>query len=169
MFLAVRPAAPKLAAIPPRRTMGFRAIVQTAAVAAAAITVAVATPAAAQQQSVADRFPEIKHSQSGMCLDASVSQGVKLKTCNGSVYQKWFRESTNNGITIVHSQSRLCLDGSTNYGVRLHACNGKLYQRWYWYDSGSMPNLKSGHCIDGSVSQGVRFKTCNGTSYQKWS
>ncbi|MFD9733197.1 hypothetical protein [Umezawaea sp. NPDC059074] len=29
------------------------------------------------------------HGQDGLCLDGSVSGGVRLKACNGSSYQEW--------------------------------------------------------------------------------
>ncbi|EDY50442.1 Hypothetical protein SCLAV_p0020 (plasmid) [Streptomyces clavuligerus] len=31
----------------------------------------------------------LRHSQSGMCLDGSISAGVRLNTCNQSVHQNW--------------------------------------------------------------------------------
>ncbi|MEV1248234.1 RICIN domain-containing protein [Nonomuraea sp. NPDC050022] len=174
-LLAAQPAASKIAAISPRRTMDSRAIIRAAAVAAAVITMTVATPAAAERQSGSSQlsskltFPEIKHVQSGKCLAASVSLGVKLRDCNGTDYQRWYTESTMNGVTIVHLQSRKCLDGSVEKGIRLVDCRGNLYQRWYTYDSGTVPNLQNGKCLAASVSLGVKLRDCNGTNYQKWS
>jgi hypothetical protein len=174
-FLAAQSATSKHRRDDPRRTMDSRAIIRTAAVAAAVITMAVATPAAAERQSGSSQlagkvtFPEIKHAQSGKCLAASVSLGVKLRDCNGTTYQQWYKVSTNNGISIVHQQSRKCLDGSVEKGIRLVDCRGNLYQRWYTYESGAVPNLQNGKCLAASVSLGVKLRDCNGTSYQQWS
>ncbi|WP_327587836.1 RICIN domain-containing protein [Nonomuraea sp. NBC_00507] len=154
--------------------MDYRATIRTVALAAAMITTA-ATPAAAEPQSGSSQlsgkvtFPEIKHVQSGKCLAASVSIGVVLRDCNGSTYQQWYKDGTNNGISIVHEQSRKCLDGSVEKGIRLVDCRGNLYQRWYIYETGAVPNLQNGKCLAASVSLGVKLRDCNNTSYQKWS
>ncbi|MGA4837488.1 RICIN domain-containing protein [Streptomyces sp. G45] len=102
------------------------------------------------------------------CLDGSVSQGVRLNTCNGGNYQTWtyFHGYSDQ---IQHSQSGRCLDGSVSQGVRLVACNGGTYQKWY-PDSSTheIRHGQSGRCLDGSISQGVRLVVCNGGTYQKW-
>ncbi|GAA3469842.1 hypothetical protein GCM10018965_043950 [Nonomuraea roseola] len=155
--------------------MGPRATIRTAAVAATMIAMAVATPAAAEQQSRSSQlaakvdFPEMKHVQSGLCLDGSLKLGVRLNKCHGGDHQRWYKESRRNGVMIVHLQSRLCLDGSTTKGVRLLECHGGVHQGWYTYDSGSIPNLQSGLCLDGSTKLGVRLNKCHGGTHQQWS
>ncbi|MDF5758025.1 hypothetical protein [Spongiactinospora sp. TRM90649] len=32
---------------------------------------------------------QLRHVQSGRCLDGSVSQGIRLNTCNDNGYQAW--------------------------------------------------------------------------------
>ncbi|WP_309505530.1 RICIN domain-containing protein [Streptomyces phytophilus] len=61
------------------------------------------------------------------CLDGSISQGVRLNTCNGGTYQEWSPKSNGD---IVHRQSGKCLDGSISQGVRLNTCNGGSFQWW---------------------------------------
>ena len=71
----------------------------------------------------------IQHVQSGRCLDGSISQGVRLNTCNGGTYQQW----SVSGYEIRHVQSGRCLDGSISQGVRLNTCNGGTYQQWIFF------------------------------------
>ncbi|QCS09554.1 hypothetical protein CRV15_28260 (plasmid) [Streptomyces clavuligerus] len=66
------------------------------------------------------------HQQSGRCLDGSVSQGIRLNTCNTGAYQSW----TQVGNALRHSQSGMCLDGSISAGVRLNTCNQSVHQNW---------------------------------------
>jgi len=121
----------------------------------------VAVPATAAAAPV---ITDLLHVQSGQCLDASVSTGVRLNTCNGGSYQRWDLQ----GSQLRHVQSGLCLDGSVSGGVRLNACNGGAYQQWFSPNGLDFVHGQSGLCLDGSVSGGVRLKACNGSSYQEW-
>ncbi|SFC70515.1 RICIN domain-containing protein [Streptomyces aidingensis] len=104
---------------------------------------------------------------SDQCLDGSVSQGVRLNSCNGGSHQTWTKFGGYYG-QIKHYQSGKCLDGSVSQGVRLKNCNGGSYQQWYPADNGDIVHYQSGKCLDGSVSQGVRLKDCNLGVYQGW-
>ncbi|WP_404870728.1 RICIN domain-containing protein [Kitasatospora griseola] len=111
---------------------------------------------------------QITHTQSGKCLDASVSQGVRLVTCDGGTYQQWI-VSVSPSATIKHVQSGKCLDASVSQGVRLVTCDGGTYQQWSTNLPGyTVGHVQSGKCLDGSVSQGVRLVTCDGSNYQGW-
>lgn len=72
----------------------------------------------------------IYHEQSKLCLDGSVSQGVRLNKCNWTTYQQWYR-SREGADDLFHSQSHFCLDGSVSQGVRLNTCNDSSYQSWW--------------------------------------
>jgi hypothetical protein len=127
------------------------------------------TPVASAEVMSADRTGVaavwfIQHVQSGRCLDGSISQGVRLNTCNGGTYQQW----SVSGYEIRHVQSGRCLDGSISQGVRLNTCNGGTYQQWYSPTGLDVVHVQSGRCLDGSISQGVRLNTCNGGTYQQW-
>jgi hypothetical protein len=124
---------------------------------------AIATKAPAEAPVAAAFF--IHHVQSGRCLDGSISQGVRLITCNGSTYQQWY---TTTGWNYVHVQSGRCLDGSISQGVRLNSCNGSTYQQWGSTNGLDFVHVQSGRCLDGSISQGVRVNSCNGSAYQQW-
>ncbi|CAM3573252.1 RICIN domain-containing protein [Kibdelosporangium persicum] len=116
----------------------------------------------------------IYHHQSELCLDGSVSQGIRLNKCNTNGYQDW--EVINNhtggdGTVFRHVESRLCLDASVDKGVRLNKCNYTTYQQWYRSTSGAKDlfHSQSHFCLDGSVSQGVRLNTCtDNNTYQMW-
>ncbi|MFK3983329.1 RICIN domain-containing protein [Micromonospora sp. NPDC050397] len=106
-----------------------------------------------------------EHVQSGLCLDGSVSQGVRLNVCNYLAHQSWEQ----NFGRLYHPQSGLCLDGSVSQGVRLNDCNSGFYQRWILMPAFAISNEQTGRCLDGSVSQGVRLITCEpGNDYQQW-
>jgi hypothetical protein len=107
----------------------------------------------------------IWHVQSGRCLDGSISQGVRLNTCNGSAFQQW---NTPAGSELLHEQSGRCLDGSISQGVRLNGCNGGTFQRWDNTAGLNLVHAQSRRCLDGSISQGVRLNTCNGGTFQQW-
>jgi alpha-galactosidase len=156
-----------------------RTAAKLAAVALVALGVATMAATSAQaapetnraEQSVGIQATQYRHEHvaSGLCLDASVSQGVRLNNCNPTDYQQWV--IIDQSVT-KHVASGLCLDGSVSQGVRLNNCNGSDYQRWYTH-SGSSPynlvNRASDLCLDASVSQGVRLNTCKSSSdYQKW-
>jgi hypothetical protein len=106
---------------------------------------------------------DVQHVQSGLRLDGSVSQGVRLNTCSGGAYQRWDVQ----GYQFKHVQSGLCLDGSVGYGPRLHACNGSTYQQWRSPSGVDLRHAQSGLCLDGSIGHGVRLNTCNGSTYQQ--
>lgn len=117
----------------------------------------------------------IYHEQSKLCLDGSVSQGVRLNKCNTNGYQEWelvlsHPGGDGAGAVFRHVQSRLCLDASVEKGVRLNKCNWTTYQQWYRSREGAddLFHSQSHFCLDGSVSQGVRLNTCNDSSYQSW-
>ncbi|MEU6982262.1 RICIN domain-containing protein [Streptomyces sp. NPDC046324] len=134
------------------------------AVAASALVLGVATASPAQAAAKVAASSDVVHSQSGKCLDGSLSQGVRLVTCDGGAYQRW----TYSGDSLVHAQSGRCLDASVSQGVRLIVCDGGSYQKWDTNIDGELRHRQSGRCLDGSVSQGVRILACNGTSYQWW-
>jgi hypothetical protein len=104
----------------------------------------------------------LAHEGTGLCLDASASQGVRLNDC-GTGYQLW-RKSNDEW---KHDVTLRCLDGSASQGVRLNTCDGGRYQDWISSSDGSFKN-KTGLCLDASVSQGVRLNTCNNSRYQDW-
>lgn len=107
-----------------------------------------------------------RHPHTGYCLDGSVSQGVTLRPCNGSNYQKW--ETVGVARKNVQNPSK-CLDASTSQGVSIKDCNGGLYQRWGTSDNVDVIHLQSGYCLDASISQGVKIKPCVVSSpYQVW-
>jgi len=106
----------------------------------------------------------VNHVQSGRCLDGSISQGVRLNTCNGGTFQEW----NINGFEFRHLQSGRCLDGSVSQGVRLDTCNGSTFQQWGTTTGSDVVHVQSGRCLDGSISQGVRLNTCNGGTFQQW-
>jgi alpha-galactosidase len=66
-----------------------------------------------------------------MCLDGSISNGVRLNSCNGSDYQEWEYRWEGNDVAFLNIATRKCLDGSISEGVRLKTCNNSDYQRWY--------------------------------------
>ncbi|MEV8630506.1 RICIN domain-containing protein [Streptosporangium sp. NPDC051023] len=112
---------------------------------------------------------------SNLCLDGSISQGVRLNTCNyDSTYQQWSFDAYDEGYQIKNVHSNLCLDGSISQGVRLNTCNsGSPYQQWGEIEVGNLgrytyTNAHSLRCLDGSISQGVRLNTCNYGTYQQW-
>ncbi|MFI5846051.1 RICIN domain-containing protein [Catenuloplanes sp. NPDC051500] len=81
------------------------------------------------QATVAAAAADIVHVQSGLCLDASASQGVRLNGCNGGAYQQWYSTT---GWDVVHVRTGLCLDASVSQGAVLETCNGGTYQQWLW-------------------------------------
>jgi hypothetical protein len=157
-----------------RQTLS-RGATKLAAVALVALGVATMAATSAQAapgaQSIGIQATEYRyeHVASGLCLDASVSQGVRLNLCNSTNYQQWV--VVDQSVT-KHVASGLCLDGSVSQGVRLNDCTGSDYQRWYSHSSSNpydLVNRASGLCLDASVSQGVRLNTCKSSSdYQKW-
>ncbi|MFE2753851.1 ricin-type beta-trefoil lectin domain protein [Actinosynnema sp. NPDC059335] len=103
------------------------------------------------------------------CLDASTSNGVRLRPCDGTTFQQWY--------TPVPGQLRLnrydvpmCLDGSTSNGIRLRNCDDTTFQRWLATSEGELvlDRYDRTMCLDGSVSNGIRLQNCNGTTFQKW-
>jgi hypothetical protein len=129
----------------------------------ALVVVGGATMAATSAQ--AATYAPIIHDQSQLCLDASISKGVRLNTCkSNNSYQDW----NVSGYYLIHEQTGLCLDGSISKGVRLNTCKQNSYQRWSTTDGYKLEHDESGLCLDGSVSQGVQLKTCNYTTYQDW-
>jgi hypothetical protein len=129
-----------------------------------------ASPETSGVQAAASTHYWMVHKESGLCLDGSISQGIRLNTCSvNSRYQKW---QVINQSTIKHVQSTRCVDGSISQGVRLNTCdNDSRYQMWYSTDntgSYDLINRASGRCLDASVSQGVRLNSCNGSDYQQW-
>ncbi|MCX5589150.1 RICIN domain-containing protein [Streptomyces erythrochromogenes] len=150
-----------------RRVFGSRVSRRVAAltVAAAWLGAAQTVPASATAEAYQTT---ITHSQSGKCLDGSLSQGVRLVTCDSGAYQQWI-VSVSSAATIKHVQSGKCLDGSASQGIRLVTCDGGAYQQWTTNLSGYVvKHVQSGRCLDGSVSQGVRLITCSGANYQAW-
>lgn len=110
---------------------------------------------------------ELVNQHSGLCLDGSVSLGVRLNTCNGGRYQLWY--STTGWDWKNSAYSNECLDGSISVGVRLNTCNGGAYQKWGTTNGYDLRDMAySSECLDGSVSQGVRLNGCNGGDYQSW-
>ncbi|GAA2084876.1 hypothetical protein GCM10009759_04250 [Kitasatospora saccharophila] len=142
----------------------IRILRQAAALLAAVALLGIsqATPAAATTYE-----GSIVHVQSGKCLDGSVSQGVRLVTCDGSLYQEWVVDFSGAG-AIKHVQSGKCLDGSVSQGVRLVTCDSGSFQQWNPKVAYAIKHVQSGKCLDGSVSQGVRLVTCDGGSFQQW-
>src|SRR4051812_16684660 len=65
--------------------------------------------------------------QTGLCVDGSVTQGVKLKSCNGSAFQQWL---ISGGKFKSRQYDNLCLDASVSQGVQLKTCNNGDYQQW---------------------------------------
>ena len=132
---------------------------------AAGLSAMVAVVAMTATPAQAANWNRLKNAHTGMCLDASESQGVRIQTCNSGSYQLWSGLSTGQ---LLHRQTGKCLDASVSQGVRINTCNGDFYQAWH--ASGSQL-IQDGtyKCLDASVSQGVRFVACNGGDYQAWS
>lgn len=107
-----------------------------------------------------------------LCLDGSISRGVRLEPCNGSGYQQWDQDLAGGGNVLLKNRATgMCLDGSISNGVRLNACNGSDYQAWEFRWEGNdvaFLNIATRMCLDGSISEGVRLKTCNNSDYQRW-
>ncbi|MEV0954028.1 ricin-type beta-trefoil lectin domain protein [Promicromonospora sp. NPDC050249] len=137
------------------------AAVAITAVIALSIAVFVAAPARAVGN------PQINVATE-RCLDGSISEGVRLMTCNGSMYQDWDLTIPRR---IYEPAIGKCLDGSISHGVRLNDCNGSEYQQWDFtagFNGDRVLNLATRKCLDGSISEGVRLVTCNNTDYQRW-
>ncbi|MEV1248222.1 hypothetical protein [Nonomuraea sp. NPDC049750] len=84
-FLAAQPAASKIAAISPRRTMDSRAFIRAAAVAAAVLTMTVATPAAAAP--AANAAPS--------CVNVQHGRTFYEETAFGKYYDHWVKITNN--------------------------------------------------------------------------
>jgi len=117
----------------------------------------------------------IIHVQSGLCLDGSASQGVRLVECNGSDYQNWTAERQDIIVTITYQlrneRTQTCLEGTISYGPRLRPCNNETsYDNWTYSGRELAPYLYRGvRCLDGSRSGGVQIKDCTGDNhYQQW-
>jgi hypothetical protein len=142
------------------------AVVAITAVIALSMSVFVAAPARA----AADTTQVNAATQ--LCLDGSISRGVRLEPCNGSGYQQWDYLTFDGDNTRLKNQATsMCLDGSISNGVRLNSCNGSDYQEWEYRWEGNdvaFLNIATRKCLDGSISEGVRLKTCNNSDYQRW-
>lgn len=138
----------------------------TMAVIALSMALFVATPARAASTQ------DIMNVATQLCLDGSISQGVRLNACNQGEYQEWtLRDSTSGSYVLYHAATQKCLDGSISNGVRLNTCNGGEYQDWEVRDGSNgdaLLSVATRTCLDGSVSKGVRLKRCNNTEYQRW-
>ncbi|WP_369374444.1 ricin-type beta-trefoil lectin domain protein [Promicromonospora sp. Populi] len=111
-----------------------------------------------------------------LCLDGSISQGVRLVACNTDGYQDWSTEESGPYVVFRHDATGKCLDASISNGVRLNACNGSEYQEWQWRTGSTASaflhvgtrTIDEAQCLDGSISEGVRLKRCNNSEYQRW-
>lgn len=134
------------------------------AVIALSMTLFVAAPARAAD------LPLINQA-TGWCLDGSISEGVRLNSCNPYEYQEWTFRAAGSNYVLHNVATGKCLDGSISNGVRLNTCNGSEYQEWEWRigsSASALLNIATRKCLDGSISEGVRLKTCNNTEYQRW-
>ncbi|MFI5551954.1 hypothetical protein [Streptomyces sp. NPDC051738] len=67
--------------------MSVRNVIRTSAVASVALAASLAfIPQASADTAV---IPFIRHAQSTLYLDASISQGIRLNDCNDGEYQRW--------------------------------------------------------------------------------
>lgn len=138
--------------------------VALAAVAAAAVVLSVAGPAAA----VASGQP-VWNGHTNRCLEDSNSAGLRTYTCNGSDYQKWQISSPNGADVILRNAvTGNCLDDSYSGGLRMYACNNLEYQNWDASYGYRLRNEHTNYCLDDSWSSGLRAITCNGLNYQDW-
>ncbi|MEV0954027.1 ricin-type beta-trefoil lectin domain protein [Promicromonospora sp. NPDC050249] len=140
------------------------AAVAITAVMALSMAMFVAAPARA------DDVRGIENVATRECLDGSISEGLRLMTCNDVGYQDWIARGANPH-TFLHVATAKCLDGSISDGVRLKECNTSDYQRWEWRkgENGfALLNIATRKCLDGSISEGVRLMTCNNSDYQRW-
>jgi hypothetical protein len=70
-----------------RASVSVRNIIRTSAVASVALAASLAfIPQASADTAV---IPFIRHAQSTLYLDGSISQGIRLNDCNGGEYQRW--------------------------------------------------------------------------------
>jgi hypothetical protein len=112
----------------------------------------------------------------GLCLDGSASQGVRMNTCStASRYQLWYVNCYNIDCTDYELKNRansnLCLDGTISSGARMLPCNGLVYQIWFQTATRHFSNYAYGvaRSLDGSASQGVQMKvTASASAYQHW-
>jgi hypothetical protein len=108
----------------------------------------------------------------GVCLDGSVSQGVRMKPCDlESLYQRWSQAPGSGQTFEIRSAaySGYCLDGSVTSGARLLPCNGNDYQRWTMQAQHLKNARYSSYSLDGSVTRGVRMNvTAQSSGYQAW-
>jgi Ricin-type beta-trefoil lectin domain len=117
--------------------------------------------------------PQWVNKATQLCLDGSISQGVRLEPCNPYEYQEWtvLPAAGSDYVVFYHAATRLCLDGSISVGVRLNTCNDSIYQRWevrYGSNAMALLNAATRACLDGGISDGVRLKRCNNSDYQRW-
>lgn len=67
---------------------------------------------------------ELKHKQSGNCLDSNGKE-LYILGCNGGDFQKWNRD----GDLLKHRKSGNCLDSNGDKTYIL-GCNGGDFQKW---------------------------------------
>lgn len=86
-----------------------RKVIALAGVAVLAMAAGAPAADASSQNALADT--KWQHDVTGLCLDASVYQGVSVKPCGGA-YQDWTFPASGN--RMLHKQSLRCLDASVS-------------------------------------------------------
>jgi hypothetical protein len=144
-----------------------------ATIVALVATPILASPAASAASTAAApyifRVDNAHYPAGGYCLDASSSNGVRLRLCDGTTFQQWIINGYE--FRLNRYNQTLCLDGSTSNGIRLQPCNGTTFQQWYkpvGTDQIRLDRYDGTMCLDGSASNGIRLQTCNGTTFQDW-
>ncbi|GAA0903835.1 hypothetical protein GCM10009557_79570 [Virgisporangium ochraceum] len=151
--------------------MRTRVLIRTVA---AVITIMVAQVAVGSPARAADNPGQlIVNDATELCLDGSVSQGVRLSMCNAaSPYQRWTSTFLDGDSYILMNRASgtVCLDGSVTSGARMLPCN---YGAWQVWESGENLQLFNAaydddRALDGSVSRGVRMNVTVNSRYQHW-
>lgn len=151
--------------------MSIRRILTAVAVSALLATAFTAPAATASIDSSTDLGAPMKNG-TGLCLDGSLTRGVRLMDCSPSSFQLWNWILSGPIWAMAYGRQEVCLDGSISQGVRLAPCDDdSVYQKWSFLQLTGQYRSRADdrYCLDGSRSQGVRLALCDRSSgYQNW-
>ncbi len=110
-----------------------------------------------------------------MCIDDSIAYGLRLFSCNGMDYQKWYIDASwPNPYTPTFFQNvatERCLDDSV-YGLRAFPCNGGVWQVWSphrWNDgTWQFQNQATGRCLTTDHNGFLTTNTCSSSEWESW-
>ncbi|WP_028661514.1 RICIN domain-containing protein [Saccharomonospora saliphila] len=110
-----------------------------------------------------------------MCIDDSNAYGLRMVSCNGMDYQKWYIDASwPNPYTETFYQNVVthrCLDDS-DYGLRVIACNGTVWQTWDPHEWGDgtwrLQNRATGRCLSTDHYGTVVARGCTTSEWQSW-